>query len=152
MPYSGHSVDLTSSTPPKAVVSTTLKNTRTIMIAHLTSLAVVITGLLAPFNYSWPDFVHTDYGFPFVWARHTTVTFLGPADKWDVNLIWLALDIAVLMLVSFLLSVALLWIFSRQSHLRMTMPSCGYQKGPDKEFGGPGGIHSIIVAEMSLKS
>lgn len=89
---------------------------RTILIVHLTSFAVVLAGVLVAFHYDWPDFVHTDYGFPFVWTRHTTVTLLGPVDKWEVNLFYLALNIGVLMSISLCFSMTILWIISRRRH------------------------------------
>jgi len=105
-----------SDSAPRFVVSMRLAISRTILIVHLISFAVILAGVLVAFHYSWPDFVHTDHGFPFVWARHTTVTLLGPVDKWEVNLFHLALNIAVLMLISLSLSTTILWIISRLRH------------------------------------
>ncbi len=54
--------------------------------ACLLSFAVVSFGVFVSSQYNWPDFVHTNYGFPFVWATHTTITIAGPVDKWNVSL------------------------------------------------------------------
>jgi len=89
---------------------------RSILIVHLMNFAVVLAGVLVAFHYDWPDFVHTNYGYPFVWARHTTVTLLGPVDKWEVNLLYLALNIGVLMLISLCFSMVIPWIISRRRH------------------------------------
>lgn len=43
--------------------------------------------------YNWPDYVHTNYGFPFVWGTHTLNTIIGPVDKWSVDVSNLALDL-----------------------------------------------------------
>jgi hypothetical protein len=74
---------------------------------YLLNLGICLSGVLVGFHYDWPDFVHTDFGFPLAWATHTTVTIAGPADRWTVKLGLLALDIAFLVLVSFLLSIGL---------------------------------------------
>jgi len=46
------------------------------------ALAAMVWGKLLV----WPDFVHTDYGFPLTFATHTTDTFVGPVDKWSLDL------------------------------------------------------------------
>lgn len=74
---------------------------------YLLNLGICLSGVLVSFHYDWPDFVHTDYGFPLAWATHTTVTIAGPVDRWTVKLDLLALDIAFLVLVSSLLSICL---------------------------------------------
>lgn len=58
----------------------------------LGSATVIAMGLGVTYN--WPDYYHTNYGFPWVWGTHTTSTFIGPVDKWTVNLGNLALDLA----------------------------------------------------------
>ena len=44
--------------------------------------------------FSWPDFVHTNYGFPLTFATHITDTFIGPVDKWTVDQSALAADLS----------------------------------------------------------
>lgn len=78
------------------------------LFLYLISLGMVMLGLLVSFQYNWPDFVHTDYGFPLVWGTHITVTMVGPIDQWHVNLIKLVLNIAIWLAASFLVSWALL--------------------------------------------
>jgi hypothetical protein len=46
-------------------------------------------------TYNWPDYQHTNYGFPWVWGTHTTDTFIGPVDQWTVSLGNLALDLVL---------------------------------------------------------
>lgn len=54
---------------------------------------VTIVTLTWGFRYDWPDFVHVDYGFPFVWATHTLSTIAGPADIWEVNITALSMNL-----------------------------------------------------------
>ena len=42
---------------------------------------------------NWPDYVHTDYGFPMAFATHTSSTIAGPADTWSVDLVALTGDL-----------------------------------------------------------
>jgi hypothetical protein len=80
---------------------------------YVLNLGICVFGVLASFHYDWPDFVHTDYGFPLVWATHTMSTIAGPVDRWAIRLDSLALDITFLISASFLLSVGLWKIRTR---------------------------------------
>ncbi len=60
--------------------------------------------------YNWPDYVHTDYGFPVTWGTHTTSTFAGPADKWTVDTNAMALDLAI-WLIAMIVVVSLIYLF-----------------------------------------
>jgi hypothetical protein len=42
----------------------------------------------------WPDFVHVNYGFPLTYAVHTLNTFIGPVDKWTLDLPSLVIDLS----------------------------------------------------------
>jgi hypothetical protein len=83
------------------------------ILLYLLSVATISFGVLVSFQYYWPDFVHVNYGFPFIWITHTTITIAGPVDKWNINLVNLFLDIAIWLLVSHLFYLASLWIASR---------------------------------------
>jgi len=56
----------------------------------VTSVAAMTYGL--PLN--WPDYLHTNYGFPLTFATHTLDTFAGPVDKWTVDLGALSVDLS----------------------------------------------------------
>ena len=62
---------------------------------YLLSLVTVTFGVLMSFGHNWPDYVHTDYGFPFNWSTHIAVTIAGVVDIWTVNLVNLLLNIVV---------------------------------------------------------
>lgn len=85
----------------------------TALVAQLFNAGLVLFGVLMPLHYDWPDFVHTDYGFPFVWATHTTVTIAGPADKWTLSLLSLTLNIVIGMVISLVFSMVVTWIYTR---------------------------------------
>ena len=66
-----------------------------VFLAQLLTTAMVLAGLLIAFHYDWPDYVHTNYGAPLLWAIHTESTITGPADIWSVNVTNLIADIAI---------------------------------------------------------
>ena len=43
--------------------------------------------------YNWPDYLHTKYGFPMVWAIHVLSTIAGPVDVWRVYVSNLIIDL-----------------------------------------------------------
>jgi hypothetical protein len=88
-------------------------NNRWLLLLYILGITTVMFGVLVNFEYNWPDFVHTDYGFPFVWATHTTATIIGPVDKWNVDLAKLFLDIVAWLSVSYLIFLTFLWMTSR---------------------------------------
>jgi hypothetical protein len=42
----------------------------------------------------WPDNVHVDYGFPFVWATQTLSTIVGAVNIWTVDITAIAMNLA----------------------------------------------------------
>ena len=66
-----------------------------LFFAQSLTAVMMIAGLLVGFQYDWPDYVHTDYGFPLIWATYTTSTIVGPADIWRLNLTNMVIDLAV---------------------------------------------------------
>ncbi len=83
------------------------------LLAQLLTAVLALAGLLMYFHYDWPDYVHTDYGFPLVWAIHTESVFAGPVDVWSVNLTNLIANIAIWTILSIAL-VALIGILIRK--------------------------------------
>ena len=69
-------------------------NPMRLVFAQVLTAVMVVAGLLVRFHYDWPDYVHTDYGFPLVWATTTTSTIAGPAEIWQLNLANMAVDVA----------------------------------------------------------
>ena len=46
-------------------------------------------------TYDWPDNIHTDYGFPFVWSTNTLSTIAGAVNTWTVDITTLIIDIGL---------------------------------------------------------
>ena len=59
-----------------------------ILWSALTALA-----LTSGITYNWPDYVHVNYGLPFVWGTHTLNTIHGPVDIWNVDALYLLFDL-----------------------------------------------------------
>ena len=84
-----------------------------LFLAQSLTAVMMVAGLLVGFHYDWPDYVHTDYGFPLSWATYTTSTFAGPADIWRLNLTNVVIDLAV-WAVSSLLVVMIVEVLKRK--------------------------------------
>lgn len=57
--------------------------------------SILILALSAGIKIDWPDNVHVNYGFPFVWGINTLVTIYGPVNLWTVQPSLLVLDLVV---------------------------------------------------------
>lgn len=61
----------------------------------LTITVVTVIAMIWETTYNWPDFVHANYGFPFVWGTHTLSSFAGPVDEWSVDISMLTYDLSL---------------------------------------------------------
>jgi hypothetical protein len=68
----------------------------------------------------WPDFVHTNYGFPFTFATHTTSTLVGAVDDWSLDLAALESDIVFWIAGTILIFVLFIYLARRASRSNPT--------------------------------
>jgi len=62
---------------------------------------LMVVALLWGFYYDWPDFAHVNYGLPLTWATHTISTIVGPANLWEVNVVYLLADLMFWLSIGF---------------------------------------------------
>ena len=62
---------------------------------------LMVVALLWGFYYDWPDFVHVNYGLPLTLATHTISTIVGPANLWEVNVVYLLADLMFWLSIGF---------------------------------------------------
>ena len=65
-------------------------------------------------RFDWPDYVHIDYGLPFVWGTQTLNTIAGPVNRWAVDISALTLDVAFWLGIMVIAASALLYFFNRK--------------------------------------
>ena len=63
----------------------------------------------------WPDNVHIDYGFPFIWSTQTLSSIIGPVNLWSVDIISLILNIAFWLTLMLVASITMLVVFNTKS-------------------------------------
>ena len=83
------------------------------LFAQLLTTAMILVGLLIAFHYDWPDYVHTDYGVPLLWATRVESAITGPVDIWRVNAANLIANVAIWTILSLAL-VALIGTLKRK--------------------------------------
>lgn len=86
---------------------------RWLLLLYIVSITAASFGVFVNFEHNWPDYVHADYGFPFIWATHTTITIAGPVDRWNVDLAKLFLDIGIWLSVSYIVCLAFPWMVNK---------------------------------------
>ena len=74
----------------------------------LASVATMTWGTLV----NWPDYLHSNYGFPLTFATHTLDTIAGPVDKWTVDISALSVDLSFWLLGMVALLVATAYFLS----------------------------------------
>ena len=62
---------------------------------------LMVVALLWGFYYDWHDFAHVNYGLPLTWATHTISTIVGPANLWEVNVVYLLADLMFWLSIGF---------------------------------------------------
>ena len=59
---------------------------------------------------NWPDNVHVDYGFPFVWATQTLSTIVGAVNIWTVDITAVAMNLAFWLGITIVCSAVVLLV------------------------------------------
>ena len=62
----------------------------------------------------WPDNVHINYGFPFVWSTQTLSTIAGPVNLWAVDISALIINLALWLGVMLIVSLALMFLIKEK--------------------------------------
>lgn len=65
-------------------------------------------------EYIWPDYVHVDYGYPFVWGVHTLNTIQGPVDTWRIDIGALYIDLAIWLAAMIIILFLILYVKKRK--------------------------------------
>jgi len=86
-----------------------------IMLSFIVAWAVLtILAVTWGTRFDWPDYVHVDYGLPFVWATQTLSTLVGPVDLWAVDVTSLVMDLAFWLGIMVIAVIVILFFFYRQ--------------------------------------
>ncbi len=74
-----------------------MKKKRMLILLTANILLVILTFLAVAWGttFDWPDNIHTDYGFPFVWSTNTLSTIAGAVNIWAVDITALIVDIGL---------------------------------------------------------
>jgi hypothetical protein len=89
---------------------------RFLIILSFLVVWVVLTILAVTWGtrFDWPDYVHIDYGLPFVWATQTLSTIIGPVDLWNVDITALMMDLAFWLGIMVIAVIVMLFFFNQK--------------------------------------
>jgi hypothetical protein len=62
----------------------------------------------------WPDNVHVDYGFPFVWATQTLSTIAGAVNIWTVDITALTMNLVLWLGIMVICSAVLMLLIKEK--------------------------------------
>ena len=71
---------------------------------------VSILGITWRARLNWPDNVHVDYGFPFVWSTQTLSTIVGAVNLWSVDITLLTMNLIFWLGIMIIISVTLIYM------------------------------------------
>ena len=86
-----------------------------IMLSFIVAWAVLtILAVTWGTRFDWPDYVHIDYGFPFVWGTQTLNTIAGPVNQWAVGISALTLNLVFWLGIMVIFASVMLYFFNRK--------------------------------------
>jgi hypothetical protein len=65
-------------------------------------------------RFDWPDNVHVDYGFPFVWSTQTLSTIVGATNLWTVDITVLMMNLVFWLGIMLIITSILLYNFNKR--------------------------------------
>jgi hypothetical protein len=77
-------------------------------------LIISILGILWENRFDWPDNVHVDYGFPFVWSTNTLSTIAGATNLWTVDVGALIMNLAFWLGINLIGTATLLYFLNNK--------------------------------------
>ena len=77
-----------------------------VYVAVLSLITILATTYGNQIN--WPDNVHVNYGFPFVWATQTLSTIVGAVNIWAVDIVALTINLSLWLGITIVGSAALM--------------------------------------------
>jgi hypothetical protein len=75
---------------------------------------VSILGVTWGTRFDWPDNVHIDYGFPFVWSTQTLSTIVGAVNLWAVDTTTLMMNLIFWLGTMLIVTSILLYYFNKR--------------------------------------
>lgn len=73
-----------------------------------------ILGVTWGTKFHWPNNVHIDYGFPFVWSSQTLSTIVGAANLWTVDTTALMMNLVFWLGIMLIVTSILPYLFSKR--------------------------------------
>jgi len=65
-------------------------------------------------RYDWPDNVHVDYGFPFVWSTNTLSVITGAVNLWTVDITALIMNLGLWLGIMLIIESVLFYLFNKK--------------------------------------
>jgi hypothetical protein len=89
---------------------------RILILLSINILWIILTILAVTWGtrFDWPDNVHVDYGFPFVWSTNTLSTITGAVNIWTVDITVLIMNLGLWLGLMLITESVLFYFFNRK--------------------------------------
>jgi hypothetical protein len=89
---------------------------RILILLSINILWIILTILAVTWGtrFDWPDNVHVDYGFPFVWSTNTLSTIGGVVNIWTVDITALIINLCLWLGLMLITESVLFYFFNKK--------------------------------------
>jgi len=90
---------------------------KSILILLAISILWIVITILAVIwgtRFDWPDNIHVDYGFPFIWSTNTLSTITGAVNIWTVDITALTMNIGLWLGIMLIIESVVLYFFNKK--------------------------------------
>lgn len=102
----------------KIQIDVTMNKKNILIILVFSVFLIILTTILSVTvgtRFDWPDNVHVNYGFPFVWSTNILSTISGAANIWIVDITALIMNLGFWLGIMLIVELVLLYFFNKES-------------------------------------
>ena len=93
-----------------------MRKKRIVVILSFLIIWMILTIFVVTWGtrFDWPDNVHVDYGFPFVWSTNTLSVITGAVNLWTVDITALIMNLGLWLGIMLIIESVLIYLFNKK--------------------------------------
>ena len=92
----------------------TKKSNFILLATNILWIALTILAVTWGTKFDWPDNIHINYGFPFVWSTNTLSTITGAVNIWTVDITALIMNLGLWLGLMLITELILLYLLNKE--------------------------------------